>query len=143
MITVDSNIWNYYLDTTTKEHRFVREKLEGIIRSEEILTSTIIWMEVAHYLYKISKLPREKLEQRIKSLTRLSTMTVMNFDLDLYYESLRILSEMWTYPVGGRDATIIAMMKRRGVKRIFTHDKDFKKLAEEGIIEVVDPIPEE
>jgi len=143
MIVVDSNIWDYYLDPTTREHRFVKDELEAVVRSEEILTSTVIWMEVAHYLYRVSRLPRERLEERIKTLTRLTTMTVVSLDLDLYYESLKVLSETWAYPVGGRDATILAMMKRRGVKRIFTHDRDFKKLAEDGLIEVIDPIPGE
>ena len=136
-------MWDYYLDPTTKEHGFVKDELEEIIRTEEILTSTIIWMEVAHYVYKVSKLPRHILERRIESFTRLSTMTVDEFDLSLLYESLKIISEMWMYPIGGRDATILAMMKRRGVRKIFTHDRGFKEIAKQDIVEVLDPIPEE
>jgi predicted nucleic acid-binding protein len=143
MIVVDSCVWDYYLDPTTKEHKFVKDELEGIIRTEEILTNTIIWVEVAHYLYKISRLPRETLEQKIKNFTRLSTMEVIDLNLNLFYHTLKILSEMQAYPVGGRDATILAMMRRRGVRKIFTHDKGFKELAKHGILEVIDPIPED
>jgi len=143
MIVVDSCMWDYYLDPTLKEHRFVKDELEKIIQTEEILTSTIIWMEVAHYLYKVSKLPRYMLEQRIENFTRLSTMTVAEFDLDLLYESLKLLSETWAYPIGGRDATILAMMRKKGIRKIFTHNKGFGELAKQGIVEVLDPIPQE
>ena len=142
MILIDSNIWIYYLDPTTEEHEQVKIKLEDTIKTEEVLTNTIIWMEVAHYLFKVSKLPKEKLEQRLKNMTRLSTMTVMSFDLDLYYEALAVLSEIWFHPIRGRDATILATMRKAGVERILTHDEGFKKLQEYGIIKVIDPILE-
>ena len=76
MIVIDSNMFDYYFDPTTKEHRYV----------------------------KIDK-----------------------------------LSELWQKPIGGRDATIIAMMQYKGVYRIFTHDGGFKELE---FLEVIDPIPE-
>lgn len=140
MIVIDSCMWDYYLDPTTREHGFVKEELERLIRTTEILTSTVIWMEVSHYLHKVSKLPREKLELRIRKFTKLSTMRVEEFDLELFYESLKVLSELWAYGVGGRDATILAMMGRHGTREIFTHDRDFKELAKHGIVEVIDPI---
>ena len=47
MIVIDSNMFDYYFDPTTKEHRYVKIELEKIIRSgEKILTNTIIWIEV-------------------------------------------------------------------------------------------------
>ena len=140
LIVVDSCMWDYYLDPTTKEHEPVREELERLIRTTDILTSTIIWMEVSHYLYKVSKLPREGIESRLRVLMRLSTMRVEALDLGLFYESLKVLSELWTLGVGGRDATVLAMMRRYGVREIFTHDKGFKELAKLGIVEVIDPI---
>jgi len=142
LIAVDSNMWIYYLDPTTEEHKLFRDELDRIIKTEEILTNTIIWMEVAHYLYKVSRLPRERLEQRIRSLTLLSTMTVVAFDLEQYYRSLKILSEMRNYPIGGRDATILAAMQEKNVKRILTHNEGFKRLAEHHLLEVVDPLQE-
>ena len=45
------------------------------------------------------------------------------------------------FSIGGRDASIIAMMKKYKVKTIVTHDRDFVRLADKGIIQVLDPIP--
>ncbi|MBU2559699.1 type II toxin-antitoxin system VapC family toxin [archaeon] len=136
MIAVDSNIWIYYLDPTTEEHEKVKSELERVILSEEILTSTIIWMEVSHYLFKVSRLPRGELGGMIKKLLRLSTLRVADFDFAMLNESLDMLSERYRGRIGGRDATILAMMQDFGVKRIMTHDKGFKGLG----LEVIDPV---
>ena len=141
MIVIDSNMFDYYFDPTTKEHKYVKEELEKIISSgEEILTNTIIWIEVAHYLYKISKVSRKVLKERIKRLMCLSTMTIEPFDLTALDYSIDKLSDLWQYAIGGRDATIIAMMQYNGVNRIFTHDGGFRDLE---FLEVIDPIPSE
>ncbi len=40
--------------------------------------------------------------------------------------------------IGGRDATILASMKKLSIQIICTHDISFKKISN---IEVIDPIP--
>lgn len=70
MITVDSNIWIYYFDPTTNEHKHVVDYIDELVRAEEVLSSTIIWLEVSHYLYKTSSLPKEKLESTLRRLVR-------------------------------------------------------------------------
>lgn len=72
-------------------------------------------------------------------------MRVMDFDIKLYFETIRIMGELRNngnvgLSIGGRDASILAMMKKLKVKTIVTHDSDFMKLAERGIIQVFDPI---
>jgi predicted nucleic acid-binding protein len=136
MIAVDSNIWIYYLDATLPEHEKVKPTLESAIRAEEILTSTIIWMEVAHYLFKISSLPRSKLSDIIKKLLRLSTMEIASFDRETLDMSLETLEDKYRHRIGGRDAAILATMKRHGVRKLMTHDKGFEDLE----VEVIDPI---
>jgi predicted nucleic acid-binding protein len=143
MITIDSNIWIYYLDKTLNEHKYVNDPVEQVIRNEEILTSTIIWLEVSHYLYKISSIPKQKIESTLRRLVRLSSMRVIDFDMELYFETIRLLGEFrhnGTLSLGGRDASIVAMMKRQKVNTILTHDRDFKKLEDKGIIKILDPI---
>ena len=39
--------------------------------------------------------------------------------------------------IGGRDATILATMKKFNVKQLVTHDKAFKKI---DFIQVIDPV---
>ncbi len=136
MIAVDSNIWIYYLDPTLPEHMKVKPELEKAISSEEILTSTIIWMEVAHYLFKVSSLPRDGLSQRMKKLLKLSSMRVADFDADILSMALDTLEDKYRHRIGGRDAMILATMKKNGVSRLMTHDKGFLGLG----IEIVDPV---
>lgn len=136
MITIDSNIWIYYLDATLPEHGKVKAALEATIHTEEILTSTIIWMEVAHYLFKVSSLPRTELSDRIKRLLRLSTMKIAGFDTDTLNTSIETLEDKYRHRIGGRDAAILATMKGYSVKKLMTHDKGFKGLD----VEVIDPV---
>ncbi len=146
MITVDSNIWIYYLDPTMNEHKLVLNYVEELIKDEEVLSSTIIWLEVSHYLYKSSSIRKEKLCETLRKLVRLSSMRVIDFDMELYFETIKVLGEFRDdhkigFSIGGRDASIIAMMKKYKVKTIVTHDRDFVRLADKGIIQVLDPIP--
>jgi len=141
LMAVDSNIWCYYVDPTLPEHEPVSKFMDDLILSGEgILTNTVIWMEVGHYLYKVSRLPRNAIAEILNGLMGLSTMVIVELDLELLHESLAVLSRLWTYPIGGRDATIIASMNRLGVKELVTHDEGFKALAKAGIIEVIDPV---
>jgi uncharacterized protein len=146
MITIDSNIWIYYLDPSINEHKHVLDYVEELIRDEELLSSTIIWLEVSHYLYRTSSIKKEKLVDTLSKFVRLSSMHVIDFDVELYFETIRLLGEFRNdhkigLSVGARDASIIAMMKKYKVKTIVTHDSDFVRLADEGIIKVIDPIP--
>jgi predicted nucleic acid-binding protein len=136
MIAVDSNIWIYYLDPTLPEHKKTKSALEDVIRSEEILTSTVIWMEVAHYLFKVSSLPKAKLSHRIKKLMRLSTMKIVDFDADTLNEAIDVLGEKFRHRIGGRDAVILATMKKNNTTKLMTHDKGFINIG----VEVIDPI---
>jgi uncharacterized protein len=145
MITVDSNIWIYYMDPTINEHKHVRDYVEDLIRDEEVLSSTIIWLEVSHYLYRTSSIQKEKLGDILSKLLRLSSMRVIDFDMELYFETVRLLGEFRNdqkigFSIGGRDASIIAMMKKYKAKTIVTHDRDFVRIADKGIIRVIDPI---
>ena len=146
MITVDSNIWIYYLDPTVSEHEYVSNYIEDLIRNEQLLSSTIIWLEVSHYLYRTTSIKKEILARTLSKLLRLSSMHVVDFDMELYFETIRLLGEFRhdrraSFSIGGRDAGIVAMMKKHNVKTIVTHDTDFIKLADKGVIQIYDPIP--
>ncbi|MCS4542192.1 MAG: hypothetical protein HY929_07750 [Euryarchaeota archaeon] len=68
MIVIDSNIWNYYFDETTKENKFIIKALDKSVKKEEIAINTVILIKVSHYLVKrlgpkegkskIEKIPR-------------------------------------------------------------------------------------
>jgi len=144
LIAVDANIWCYYIDPTTPEHKAVSAFMDDLILSgEEILTNTIIWMEVGHYLYKTSRLPRATLFDILKKLMGLPTLIIVDVDVQLLYDSLSLLADLFIYPIGGRDATVLAAMNRFNVRKLVSHDEGFKRLARDGLIEVIDPVVQE
>ena len=53
MYMVDSNIWAYYFDVNLPEHKSVISFLDPQINSGNIAVSTIIIVEVVHYLFNI------------------------------------------------------------------------------------------
>ena len=81
------------------------------------MSSTIIWLEVSHYLYKTSSIPKEKLCDTLTKLVNLSSMHIIDFEMELYFGTIKVLGEFRNYhkigfSLGRRDASIIAMMKK-------------------------------
>jgi predicted nucleic acid-binding protein len=64
MILIDSNIWSYYFDQSSKEHEYVIRPVEKFIEKEEIVINTVIVMEVSHFLVKNlgAAIGKEKIE---------------------------------------------------------------------------------
>ncbi len=135
MIIVDSNIWAYYFDDETPEHRFVIEPLEKALRSEKVIINTTIIIEVAHFLIKTLG-PIEGME-RLNIFLRFP-FTVVDLDYELTLRSIELLAKYFQFGIGGRDATILATAEFLKINRIMTHDKAFKRIR---WIEVIDPIP--
>jgi len=136
ILTIDTNIFAYYFDKNAPEHRYVEKPLEEALRSEQIVINTIIVMEVAHFLLKNlgPLLGKEKMDIFLSF-----PLTIVDFDYRSLLESIEELRRYSHLDIGGRDATILAFMKRSGFKRIMTHDKALKKVE---WLEAFDPIPE-
>ena len=52
ILTIDTNIWASYFDKDSAEHKFVAGPVDKAIRAEQILTNTVIVMELSHFLVK-------------------------------------------------------------------------------------------
>jgi len=134
MIFVDSNIWCYFLDESSKEHRKSSNFIKKILGKEDIVTNTIVLMEISHFLVKNlgSVTGKKKIDVFLE-------FPLITEDLNYSYarEAIALLCQYSHAGIGGRDATILATMKKLGVKRIATHDKAFK-----GVewIELIDPV---
>jgi uncharacterized protein len=134
VIVIDSNIWCYYLDRSAKEHRTVADFLEKIFVKKEIYVTTVILMEVAHFLFR--NLGAVDGKEKMDVLLSLP-LSVLDFDYATLTESSAILAQNLHRGIGGRDATILAAMKKLKAKAIMTHDKAFQRV--EGI-SVIDPV---
>jgi predicted nucleic acid-binding protein len=113
--------------------------MREIIKSEEISCSTIIVMEVAHYI--VRHFDEKSARKKMDFFINLRNMQISEFNRQMMQESLESLLE-YSYAdgLGGRDATIIATLKSQNIRRIITHDAVFKRLAAKLTLEVTDPL---
>jgi predicted nucleic acid-binding protein len=134
ILIIDTNIWAYYFDQDSPEHKNVVGPVEEALRHEQIAINTIIIMELAHFLVKnLGPLDGgEKLGVFLRF-----PLLISDFDYRSMLDSLEILKRYSHLGVGGRDATVLALMGRAGVKRIMTHDEALKKV---DWVEAVDPV---
>jgi predicted nucleic acid-binding protein len=134
MLMIDSNIWAYFFDSNTPEHGKVIGPVKEAIEGDGILISTVIQLELVHYLVKRLGpiLGGEKLEVLLNYPFKLDVL-----DQDLVNKSVSVLQRYNHLGIGARDASLVASMKRNGAKKLMTHDEALKKI--DGI-EVIDPI---
>lgn len=128
-------MWAYYFDRDAEEHPFVATPIDEALAAEEIFINTVIIVEVAHFLIKNLGpiIGKEKLDTFLAF-----PFKVIDLNYALTLEAIERLKEYSHLGIGGRDATILAFMKRRKVRRIMTHDEAFKKI---DWLETIDPIP--
>ena len=136
MIFVDSNIWCYYFDNSLPEHLTIAKTLDNFLKKKKLAVNTVIVMEISHYLIK--NLGPIKGKKKIDIFLSFP-LEMLNFNYSEMKKSVDLLSEYSYTGIGGRDATILASMKVKGITQLLTHDKAFRKI---DFIEVVDPIKE-
>ena len=138
MLFVDSNVWCYYFDQRLPEHKYVRDAMREIIKSEEIACNTIIVVEVAHYL--VRHFTEKNARKKIEIFVNLSNMDIADFNRQALNETVEnLLAYAYAEGLGGRDATVIATMKLLSIRRIVSHDNIFRRLASKLELEVIDP----
>lgn len=133
MLIIDSNIWAYYFDSTTQEHSRVMGAVRNAIKREEILMNTVIQMEVAHYLIKRlgPVLGNEKLNVFLGYPFKVDIL-----DKELVSSAIELLAKYTHMGIGGRDATLIASMKKNNATKLMTHDKCLKRI---DWVKAIDP----
>jgi predicted nucleic acid-binding protein len=134
MILIDSNMWCFYFDASAKEHHRAVKAIDSVLSKEQILSSTVVLMEASHFLVR-------NLGTRIGK-TKIDTlfsfpMTVVDFDADLLNASINMLCNYAHAGIGGRDATLLAALKKAKTNRIMTHDASFKDV---DWLHVIDPV---
>ena len=134
-VYVDSNYWIYWMDRRHPEHKFVVRVMRQAIEDGIILNLATL-IEVAHYFRGLEKCD---LSSRMDKLRNLRTLTLVELDLATADKAVRLLARYGKAGVGGRDAVVLATMQLHEVKRILTHDRDFRKV--KGIT-VIDTIPQ-
>ena len=133
MLMIDSNIWAYYFDDESPEHKSVFPKVSRALK-EEVVVNTVVVIEVAHFLVKNlgPVLGREKLDVFLSF-----PITIDELNAELVKASIDELCRYSHLGIGGRDSTLLASMRRMGVDKIMTHDKAFKQVPG---VKVIDPV---
>ncbi len=134
MLIIDTNIWAYYFDRDSPEHGSVVAPVEEALRSEQIAINTIVIMELAHFLVK--NLGPVDGGEKLGVFLRFP-LAISEFDYRTALDSVEMLKRYSHLGVGGRDATILALMDRAKVKKIMTHDAALKRV---DWLEATDPV---
>lgn len=134
VLVVDTNIWCYYFDAEALEHEAVAPYLEKKVGQATIIINTVLLMELSHYLFKNlgAVQGKEKLEKFLRS-----SVIIADFNYDLALTSIEMLSKYNHTGIGGRDATILATLKRHQTDNLVSHDKAFSKI---DWIHLIDPV---
>lgn len=98
--------------------------------------NTVIVMELSHFLVK--NLGPIQGGEKLGIFLNYQLM-IEDLDYSMMLESVEQLKRYSHLGIGGRDATILALMKRLSTKKIMTHDAALKKV---DWLEIIDPIPE-
>lgn len=139
MYCLDANVWVYYLDADLQEHKSVQEDVADLLRSETLFTTTIIQMEVIHYL--VNQVADS--ESAVDQFLNLEASTVASLTPDVVRRASTILRAHPNTGLGGRDATILAAVEEHDVTELWTHDADLKRVANDSSeVSVYDPVEE-
>lgn len=134
MILVDSNIWIYYLDTRLPESGPVGRALPDLLLSDETLLPALVQLEVVHYIAR-------RMADRVDEAVQLFFAQPGEEEplrTDTVTEACRVLLANADAGIGGRDAALLVIARRRGA-RIATADKPLAKVARKMGIAVTDP----
>lgn len=137
MYCLDANVWVYYLDANLPEHDAVRSPVTDLLTSKPLFTTTVIQMEVVHYLAN----QLEESHDAIDRFLNIADTRVAELVREDVTTAAALLQQYHETGIGGRDATIVAAMERNDVSELWTHDSGLKRLGERlDWLEIVDPV---
>lgn len=137
MICLDANVWVYFFDAELPEHEAVREPVRSVVADEPLFTTTVLQMEVVHYLSK----QLAESEDAVTRFLSVADVTVADLVPGDVAAAADLLQERHEAGIGGRDATVVAAMERHDVGRLWTHDEGLARLGEQlDWLAVTDPV---
>jgi len=137
MYCLDANIWVYFFDTGLDEHDRVREPIGEVLDDDPVFTTTVLQMEVVHYLSN-QLADSDAAVERFLGLEDVTVADLTGEDVD---RAATLLADHDGAGIGGRDATVLAAMERHDVERLWTHDEGLKQLGDRlDWLTVADPV---
>lgn len=139
MACLDANVWIYYLDADLEEHEVVSRRVDDLVRSQPLFTTTVLQTEVIHYA-------STQLADSSAVLDTFLTgedVSVAELTAEDVERAADLLTTHDQVGIGGRDATVLAAMERHDVSRLWTHDQSLGRMGDRlEWLEVTDPVTE-
>lgn len=127
MHCLDANVWVYYFDEGLEEHEAVASAVDPVLESEPLFLTTVLQMEVVHYLAN-QLADSEPVVEAFLDLDGVVVAELTTRDVDRASE---LLADHANVGLGGRDASVLAAIERHEVVELWTHDEAFASVAEE------------
>ena len=131
---LDANIFIYAFykpkGRLTEKQKFMKEKAKEIVRKliegkEKFITTVVHISEVANILEKALSI--EALNSILTTLYSLENLKIVGITEEEYLIAIELMKK---YKVDVNDCLAIYIMKKEGIKEIYSFDKDFNKIEE-------------
>ena len=131
---LDANIFIYAFykpkGRLTEKQKFMKEKAKEIVRKliegkEKFITTVVHISEVANILEKALSI--EALNSILTTLYSLENLKIVGITEEEYLIAIELMKK---YKIDVNDCLAIYIMKKEGIKEIFSFDKDFDKIEE-------------
>ncbi|MHA1519519.1 MAG: type II toxin-antitoxin system VapC family toxin [Promethearchaeota archaeon] len=141
LVTVDSQIWIYYFDPNATENANVKKWMDKILKTYQIVISSIIPLEVSHNLYRIPHLSPGATEKLLFQWVTQENIHIIDATQTEMLNAMKMLKNYHSMGIGGRGCLILSAMNSQKVDTIVTHDKNLLSLTEYHRIDPVFPLP--
>jgi len=131
---LDANIFIYAFykpkGRLTEKQKFMKEKAKEIVRKliegkEKFITTVVHVSEVANILEKALSI--EALNSILTTLYSLENLKIVGITEEEYLIAIELMKK---YKIDPNDCLAIYIMKKEGIKEIYSFDKDFDKIEE-------------
>jgi len=120
---VDTNIFLYAIQAHPQFGKTSKEILKRIDGGERAVTSLINLAEICWWLEKHGK--RDQIEDELKLMTSIFNLEVAPLAQEDFFLASRFVRE---YKIEFNDCLGLAVMKRLGLKKVYSNDPDFDKV---------------
>jgi len=120
---VDTNIFLYVVQGHPQFGRASKEILERIDKCEKAITSLINLAEICWWLERHGK--RDQIENELKLVASILNLELVPLAVEDFLIASKFAKE---YKIDFNDCLALAMMKRLGIKKIYSNDPDFDKV---------------
>ena len=137
MLCLDANVWIYFLDADLDEHEAVHDAVADVLHSTPLFTTTVLQMEVVHYLTN----QVAESDTYVETILSADDTVVAALQSGDVARAAELLDEHEHAGIGGRDATVLAAMERHDVTQLWTHDEGLVRMDERlDWLDVTDPV---